>query len=475
MAGASNKKPSVHSSGLPHGDRNELTLLAKKRASDNPSEDRIARYFEQKHKGNLLYCHDRGVWFRWNGNYWVPDETQLVFDYARTICREVNKDNKNTVGKASTATAVLKFAQASRVFAVTSQEFDSDPYLLGTPGGTIDLRTGTLRKARREDHITKQTTVTPDPEAEAPLWHKFLDEATNGDQGLQRFLAQMGGYCLTGDTREHALFFIYGPGGNGKTVFLNTTTNVMGDYAKTSAMDTFTASRYDRHPTELAMLQGARLVSVSETEEGRAWAETRIKQVTGGDKIAARYMRQDFFEYQPQFKPLVIGNYKPLLNNVDEAMRRRVNIIPFLHEPPQPDKELEAKLKAEYPAILQWMINGCLDWQDNGLVRPQVVRDATDTYFEDQDLFGQWLEEQCEKGPGKFETFAGLFKSWRDYAELNGEKPGSSKAFSQTLAKQGFAPDRRWINGKTQRVFMGVALLVEADYIHQDRDEEIDF
>ena len=377
MAGASKKKPEMHCSDPPHGDREQVVILAKERASADLSEDRIARYFEQKHHDDLLYCHDWRAWLTWNGAYWDRDETQLAFDYARAACRAVNKDNKKIVAKASTATAVLKFAQASRTFAVTSKKFDADPYLLGTPGGTVDLRTGALREARRKDYITKQTIVAPDPEAEAPLWQKFLEEATNGDQELLRFLSQVVGYCLTGDTREHALFFIYGPGGNGKTVFLNTTTNIMGDYAKTSAMETFTASRNDRHSTELAMLQGARLVSVSETEEGRAWAETRIKQVTGGDKIAARFMRQDFFEFKPQFKPMVIGNHKPLLRNVDEAARRRFHIIPFLHEPPQPDKELEAKLKSEYPAILQWMINGCMDWQENGMLRPEVVRDAT--------------------------------------------------------------------------------------------------
>ncbi len=224
--------------------------------------------------------------------------------------------------------------------------------LLGTPAGVVVLRSGVLRPAGRSDYITRQTAVAPDLSAEQTLWHRFLDEATLGDTGLQRFLQQVAGYCVTGDVREHALLFVYGPGGNGKSVYLNVLAGVMGDYAMTAAMNTFTASVTDKHPTDLAMLQGARMVSASETGEGRAWAESRIKQMTGGDPIRARFMRQDFFEYRPQFKLVIVGNHKPLLRNVDAAARRRFNIIPFVHTPPAPNRQLEKKLKREWPAIL---------------------------------------------------------------------------------------------------------------------------
>jgi putative DNA primase/helicase len=161
-------------------------------------------------------------------------------------------------------------------------------------------------------------------------------------------------------------------------------------------MTTFTASKYDQHTTDLAMLRGARIVTASETEEGRAWAEARIKALTGGDRITARFMRQDNFQYDPQFKLTIIGNYKPILRNVDDATRRRINMIPFLLKPAVVDKDLEAKLMAEAPAILQWMIEGCLDWQEHGLIRPNVVNTATSDYFADEDVFGQWLEECCD-------------------------------------------------------------------------------
>ncbi len=424
------------------------------------TEDGIARAFADKYQDDLRYCHHTGSWFRWDEQRWFKEETRLAFDWTRILCRDLNRGRTEKLAKAATAAAVERFAQADRVFAVTSGIWDADPWLLGTPNGTVDLRTGNVFPANRQDYITKIASVSPASQGEAshPLWSRFLEESTDGNPELQRYLQQMAGYSLTGDTREHALFFVYGPGGNGKSVFLNTLVNILGDYACTSAMDTFTASGNDRHPTDLAMLKGARLVSVSETEEGRAWAESRIKQLTGGDKISARFMRQDFFEYLPQFKLLIVGNHKPVLRNVDDAARRRFNIIPFIHKPATPDKQLEQKLRAEYTAILRWMIDGCLDWQRHGLIKPKVVRQATQAYFDDQDLFGQWIEECCVVGRGEWEATAKLYASWKAYADTNGDRPGSIKSFSASMVKREFIPDRKRVNGKPQRMFCGIAV-----------------
>jgi putative DNA primase/helicase len=272
-----------------------------------------------------------------------------------------------------------------------------------------------------------------------------LSETTGNDAELIRFMQQWCGYCLTGLIREHALVFVYGDGGNGKGVFLNVTTSILNDYAATAAMDTFTASHGDKHPTDVAMLRGARLVTASETEAGRAWAEARIKSLTGGDRISARFMRQDFFQYTPQFKLFIIGNHKPVLHNVDDAARRRFNIVPFLRRPATPDRELEQKLMAEAPGILQWMIDGCLDWQANGLQRPETVKAATEAYFSDQDLIGQWIEDACDVRPGQpriWDKSTDLFDSWTEYAHKAGEPPGSKKAFGQAMQRRGFEPYR---------------------------------
>lgn len=269
------------------------------------------------------------------------------------------------------------------------------------------------------------------------------------------YLQRIAGYCLTGLTGEHALFFIYGPGGNGKSVFLNILDHMLGDYATVAAMETFTASKFDRHPTDLAMVSGARLVSASETEEGRAWAESRTKQLTGGDKISARYMRQDFFQFVPQFKLVIVGNHAPVLQNVDDATRRRFNIIPFTHKPVKPDPELEEKLKAEAGQILSWAIQGCLDWQANGLVKPTVVAAATAEYLEDQDVLTQWLEARCERGPDKAAGAGEQYLSWRHFAENLGEVPGSQVAFAQKLKKSGFTQCKQ---PGGRRSYQGVAL-----------------
>ncbi len=347
--------------------------------------------------------HHAGKWFLWDGASWRREETKLAYRWAHQKAKTLAAGTDNATSPSSapdrrpSPAGVERLAQSDRAFAVTSEIWDADPWLLGTPGGTVDLRTGEIRAAVREDYITKTAAVAPADTPDCPLWLKFLNQACDADAGLIRFLQQWNGYSLTGSIQEHALLFVHGPGGNGKGVWLNTVSNIMGDYCRTAAMDTFTASKHDRHTTELAALKGARMVCASETEEGRAWSEVRIKQLTGGDRIAARFMRQDFFEFSPQFKLTVIGNHVPELHNVDDAARRRFNLAPFTHKPPVVDKELEEKLRAEWPAILRWMIEGCLDWQKNGLVRPAAVTTSTADYFSDQDLLAQWIEECCEQ------------------------------------------------------------------------------
>lgn len=425
------------------------------------NEDGLALAFADRHKNELLFCHTSGKWYHWDGARWKKEKTKLAFAWARKVCRDLNLKKDKALAKASTAGAVERFAQSDRAFAITSEIFDQNIWYIGTPDGTVNLKTGNLNLPAQSDYITKQTSVGPAPTADCPLWYQFLAEATQGDEDLIHFLQQVAGYCLTGDIREHALFFVHGDGGNGKGVFLNTITNILGEYATTSEMDTFTASKTDRHSTGMAMLQGARLVSASETEEGRAWAETRIKLLTGGDPITARFMRQDNFTFKPQFKLLIIGNFKPVLRNVDSAARRRFNIIPFVHKPPKVDRELEDKLKVEYPAILRWMIDGCLNWQDNGLQRPEVVLSATKDYFESQDIFRQWMEECCDRGRNKSDTTARLFESWKGWAIANGEIVGSQKLLSEHLIKLGFHLVKHTPGFRGKRGFLGLAIRIE--------------
>jgi len=438
-----------------------LAPAAKPPANDTVTEDGAAMRFAALYGDRLRYCHDTGCWFQWTGAIWRPERTGLAFHWARELARRIAQDGTKAervaASKTTFATGVERFARADRAFAVTIDTWDADPLLLGTPGGTVDLRTGELMRADPAMMISKSTVVTPSPQADCPRWLRFLHETTGGDDDLIRFLQQWCGYCLTGDTREHALVFVYGPGGNGKSVFMNALTGILGDYAKAASMDTFTASISDKHPTDLAMLRGARLVTASETEEGRAWAEARIKQLTGGDPITARFMRQDFFTYTPAFKLTIIGNHQPALRNVDDAARRRFNVVPFTRKPAAPDPTLEKTLMDEWPGILRWMIDGALDWQENGLIRPASVKEATAEYFSEQDLMRQWLDDECELEPDnewKWETTADLFASWSGYAKAAGEDPGTTKRFAPAMRRLGIEPKRT----RSMRGWSGIRL-----------------
>ena len=400
-------------------DGQQAEAKAKKPAPT--TQDGLAQVFARRYGNVLLFNHSSGHWYEWNGIRWGKQETKLAFHWCRLICREFAKQQTEhprvyaELKRVSTASAVERFAQSDPKVAVTHEAFDRDPWLLGTPQGTVNLKTGAMMPPCKGHRITKLAGVAP-AKGPCPLWLKFLDEATQGDAEMVRYIQQLAGYMLTGDTREQILIFVYGPGGNGKSVFLNVLRDILNDYARTAHMDTFMASKNDRHPTDLAMLAGARIVTASETEDGRTWAEGRIKELTGQDPVTARFMRQDFFTYVPQFKLLLIGNHAPQLRNVDDAITRRFRVIPFLFKPEKPDKRLPEKLKGEYPQILDWMVQGCLDWQLNGLTTPAKVEEYTKSYLDSQDIVKQWIEECCEQSNYYITKIADLFKSWSCYA-----------------------------------------------------------
>ena len=309
----------------------------------------------------------------------------------------------------------------------------------------IDLRTGKLGSHRAVDYMTKITTVAPDKCHSIPIWLDFLDRITGGDADLIAFMQRMAGYALTGSTKEHALFFLHGIGANGKSTFINAITGIAGDYHTAAPIETFTASKQEHHPTDLAGLRGARLVTSVETEEGRRWAESKIKALTGGDKIAARFMRQDFFEYVPTFKLVIAGNHKPGLRSVDEAIRRRFHLVPFnvTIPPAERDSELGERLRDEWSGILAWMIAGCLQWQERGLAPPEAVTRATAAYLDAEDAIAAWLDESGIRDVNAWETTKTLFASWKAWADSAGEYAGTLKRFIQNVETRGLVPERR--------------------------------
>lgn len=410
------------------------------------SDEALALTYAENHADDLRFVAAWGRWFIYSDGCWREDKTLRYFDLSRDVCRAAAEDSgggkiAQDLTAAKKVAAVVTLARADRRMAATVEQWDSDPWLLNTPGGVVDLRTGRTRPHRQEDYLTKITAVAPG--GECPRWHAFLDQITGGDKHLQLYLQRLAGYALTGLTREHAFAFIYGPGGNGKSVFLSTLAGILDSYATTAPVETFIASHTERHPTDLASLRGARLVTAVETESGRRWAESKLKQLTGGDKIAARFMRQDFFEYAPQFKLVVAGNHRPGLRNIDEAIRRRLHLVPFGVVIPenQRDDELLEKLRAEWAGILAWAIEGTLEWVGEGLNPPEAVRKATDDYFATEDSLGQWLADSCfddHQNMAEPTTTAELFDDWKLWSERGGERPGNVKQFSQALAQRGY-------------------------------------
>jgi putative DNA primase/helicase len=422
------------------------------------SQDALALKFTHLHPG-LRYTALHGLWRGWDEHRWAPDSTCYVFDLVRNVCRAEaatcpSVTLARVISSAAMVAAVERLARADRRHAATVDQWDRDLWLLNTPSGVVDLRTGILRPARREDYQTKITAVAPG--GGCPLWLAFLKRIMADDQMLVAYLQRWCGYSLTGVTTEHAMEFLFGTGANGKGTFVDTISGLLGDYARTASIDTFLDSKNDRHPTELAWLQGARFVTATETEQGRRWSEAKFKNLTGGDPVAARFMRQDFFEFVPQFKLTVQGNQKPGLRSVDEAIRRRFNLVPFVVTIPKEERDLalKEKLHAEWGGILAWAIEGCLDWQEEGLNPPEAVTKSTAEYFAQEDAIGRWIDDCADLRRDIWELTSELWESWRRWADANGEMTGSKKEFSQALQSRGLVPNRK----NAGRVFEGIAL-----------------
>lgn len=419
------------------------------------SQDGLAVAFSEVHSRSWRFVTQWGQWLQWNGSHWERDRRQAVRHAIRLVCREhAAEREKPALASASVVSAVETLARADPRHAADPDGWDHDAWALNTLAGLLELKTGGIAAPTPEAAVTKITAAAP--AGECPLWHDFLMTIAGRDQELVGYLKRVAGYCLTGVTTEHALFFLYGTGANGKSVFVNTLSAVLGDYATIAPIEMLMSSQGDRHPTELAKLRGARLVTAIETEHGRRWAESKLKTLTGGDRITARFMNRDFFDFTPHFKLIVAGNHRPSIQNVDEALRRRLHLIPFTVTIPAADRDpgLAEKLLSEAGGILAWAVEGCLEWQRDGLAAPDAVRRATEEYFEAEDVVGRWIEECCECDTARRESSGVLYAAWRHWCEENGETVGSTKNFALGLTSRGFIHFRH----RTARGFRGLAL-----------------
>ena len=407
------------------------------------SEDAFTANFVDQCGENWRHVSVWNTWFNWSGNRWQRDDKGAIREAVRQICRSAavsaeRPNDQRRIASDRTIAAVLRLVAADPSIATIPSDWDRNPMLLNTPANIIDLATGEALPHERRHLISQATSARPG--SGCPRWFKFLAEVTNKDEALTGYLARLAGYCLTGQTTEQIFAFIHGPGGNGKSVFVQTIAAVLGDYAATATLDTFMASANSRHLTELAGLRAARLVIVPETEAGRSWAEARIKTVTGGEKVRANFMHRDHFEYVPQFKLVVMGNHRPALSQVNEAMRRRMHLVPFdvIIPEGQRDRRLQAALMEEIDGILGWMLEGCADWHRKGLAPPPRMATEASEYFAAEDLIGQWMEAECRCHHGQRSTSRALFASWTAWATAEGHVAGSSRSLGEALRARGF-------------------------------------
>jgi P4 family phage/plasmid primase-like protien len=425
----------------PDGDARfaEVLRTAEGTAVAPYSEHGLADRFATEHKTKAFYVPNIG-WHMWNEQRWLPDDQGKV----ELLCQHLSSTAASERAKLSeqqrlrsrrTREAIMRESQAQLV--IKSDLLDKDVMLLNTPGGTVDLRTGDLRPARPEDYCTKMAGATPDSK-KPERWLQFIEEITAGDKALGVYLQRIAGLCLTGDVSMQEVYFLHGTGANGKSVFVTTLLNILGDYGRTTPAETLMVTYHPQHATSIAALRGARLVAVSEVEDGSRWAESKLKELTGGTPITARFMRMDEFTYLPQFKLVITGNHKPRLRNVDHAAERRLRLVPFTVQIPKDkrDRDLPKKLKPEYGGILQWAVQGCLDWQREGLGTPNSVLSASAEYLEAQDVLGTWMEEWTHKAKSLKVQSSVLYRSYKGWCEAAGEYVMTQREFTEKMKNE---------------------------------------
>jgi putative DNA primase/helicase len=424
-----------------------------------PTDGGNAERFAAEHQHDVRYCFPRSVWFVWNGQRYAIDDRGEAQRRAKATARamlaeaiaESDDERRKARVRHAMATdsrarrdAMIALAASEPGLAVLPEELDRDPWLLNVANGVIDLHTGELRPHRREDLITNLAPVVYDPGATAPRWQHFLEEVIP-DPEVRTFAQKAIGYSLTGDVSEQVLFFLHGSGSNGKSVFLAAVLAVLGDYAVQVAPDLLMARQGERHPTELTDLYGKRLVTTIEAEEGHRFAEGLLKWITGGDRIRARRMRENNFEWTPTHKLILAANHRPTIRGTDLAIWRRIRLLPFTMVIPEERRDLHLvdKLKTEAPGILRWAVEGCLAWQREGLKAPAAVLAATSDYRSEQDVVGRFLETRCFALPETQVAAGTLYKAFRAWCAETGEREFSQQLFGRRLSDRGLVSQHR--------------------------------
>ncbi len=462
--------------------RNRRARPAAATAEDALTDAWAAERFAARCAQDFRCVHPDRRWLMWTDYHWAAADagevTRAAIATARSIVADAGGLGLSKERSAAMAQfgvrresragleAMLALAAVQSELVVVTRDLDRHPMYLATPSGTVDLTTGTLCQPDPRDLLTKITGAAyPDgascPTAACPAWERFL-ECVLPTPGLRAFIQRAVGHSLTGDVSEHALFFLYGPGRNGKSTFLAVLRRVLGDYAGSAPFDLLLTTRGEQHPTALADLAGRRLVVAVEAGAGRSLNEPLVKWITGGDKLTARRMRQDFAEFEPTHKLWLAANHRPRVRGTDDAIWRRVKLIPFNVQIPEAevDKHLVDKLAAEGPGILRWAVEGCLTWRRDGLGEPDEVRAATADYRRAEDRLGEFFAEACVFEPGATAERAATYRAYRAWAEEAGERPVPARELAEALQERGVeAGGMR--GAKRSRLWRGVRLASE--------------
>lgn len=418
---------------------------------------------------DLLFDYDRGIWRIFDGRVWREDRNGEAHRVAEEAVRAMTRASANldpaSMQKLATHLAkCLKrsaleslLCMAQHKLPTTSEQFDHDDNLFAVANGVIDLRSGDFRAASRKDYLIRFSGVPYQPRAAAPRWNDFLQRILKGDRELIDFVQKAIGYSMTGLTQEHAWFLLCGIGANGKSTFLRILSKLLGSYAQHAAGETFLQQK-SGSSNDIAVLNGARVVTVTESDENRRLASGLIKQITGGDPITARYMYQEFFTFQPRCKVWFATNHRPRIVDNSEGMWRRVRYLPFEEVIPESERDetLHEKLIYELPGILNWAIAGARAWYEGGLPRPTAVTTATNAYRRDEDPIADFIAEQCDLG-NYVEAFGPLYEAYRMFcAETGDREPLSSRGFGRRLEERGLTRGRN----KGTRLRDGIRLKV---------------
>ncbi|GLJ78654.1 phage/plasmid primase, P4 family [Microbacterium imperiale] len=421
------------------------------------TDDGNARLLVSEYSGQMRYVPDAGKWVTWEGTRWAwhPDDGPAI-EAARDVIRRIPTDNAQLAAhrlKSMRARAIgdaVRLARSAPAMRIAASEFDRHPWQLNTPGGVVDLRTGAIAAPTPALFHSKQTTVTPQA-MPTPLWDQFLKTTFQSNALLERYLQRLAGLTFIGEVLEHVLPFLHGPGGNGKTVFAEVLSTIAGDYA-TEAPQGFLIAGRDKHETELANLQGRRMVVGSEVNENTRFDEAKVKLLSGGDKITARFMRQDFFTFVPSHTFWLLGNSQPKVETGGDSFFRRIRLIPFTHTVPEKDRieGLQQRLvDEEGPGILHWIIQGAVQYAEAGLPTPPEVLAATETYRAEEDHLGRFIEDRCHVGGGDMVRveMSELRKAYDAWCREQHEDALTSQTFGRQL-KQRFGVGSAKSNGR---------------------------